>query len=344
MNHVNYPALLNNEHSHNAAMQPQFLHLPPYQNVNQQQAQTQTSFPQSYLHHRASNGTPQNIVPGTIGNHVHNTEAQRTKDKKGNTQHQQKEQKDQRDRKSMIETAVEENSQGDETYDEEESISSMPAILPQSLATTMASLNEKVNCSSSENNQNEEKESDEKAMSLTEKDHASSTKETSIISISNSKSADDESTKARKMHPESVKGSMETQAASSFSPTMNLDVRRLAEIEDADDRERCSTPNVEFLVDVDNASNAPTSTDRISPVSASAQEIFSGQAENCPEGWIKKIFLRVTGETNGRRDSYWYSPLRGYKLRSKVELRRFLDALEKNGGNEEEAFIVSRKK
>ena len=127
---------------------------------------------------------------------------------------------------------------------------------------------------------------------------------------------------------------------------MNLDVRRLAEIEDADDRERCSTPNVELLVDVDNPDNVPASTERLSPASASAsaQEIFSGQAENCPEGWIKKIFLRVTGETNGRRDSYWYSPLKGYKLRSKVELRRFLDALEKNGGNEEEAFIVSRKK
>ena len=54
-----------------------------------------------------------------------------------------------------------------------------------------------------------------------------------------------------------------------------------------------------------------------------------------PPGWVKRKFERSTGATQGRLDNYWYSPIHGYKLRSILEVKRFLAALEKNGDETE---------
>lgn len=50
--------------------------------------------------------------------------------------------------------------------------------------------------------------------------------------------------------------------------------------------------------------------------------------------WVKKVFVRNGGATKGRGDRYWYSPKEKYKLRSMVQVKRFLKALAENNGNE----------
>jgi Methyl-CpG binding domain len=64
--------------------------------------------------------------------------------------------------------------------------------------------------------------------------------------------------------------------------------------------------------------------------------------EGWPPGWITKVFERQSGATRGTRDRYWYSPIRQCKLRSLVEVRRFLDILETNHGDEEVSFQILR--
>ena len=49
---------------------------------------------------------------------------------------------------------------------------------------------------------------------------------------------------------------------------------------------------------------------------------------------MKKVFVRDGGATKGRGDRYWFSPKEKYKLRSLVQVRRFLAALAENGGDE----------
>jgi len=56
-----------------------------------------------------------------------------------------------------------------------------------------------------------------------------------------------------------------------------------------------------------------------------------------PKGWIKRVFERKGGATNGRADRYWYTPIQAYKLRSMVEVKRFLDALAAANGDEPKA-------
>lgn len=50
--------------------------------------------------------------------------------------------------------------------------------------------------------------------------------------------------------------------------------------------------------------------------------------------WVKKVFVRNGGATKGQSDRYWFSPKEKYKLRSLVQVRRFLTALAENGGDE----------
>lgn len=50
--------------------------------------------------------------------------------------------------------------------------------------------------------------------------------------------------------------------------------------------------------------------------------------------WVKKVFVRNGGATKGRGDRYWYSPKEKYKLRSMVQVKRFLKALAEYNGNE----------
>ena len=46
-----------------------------------------------------------------------------------------------------------------------------------------------------------------------------------------------------------------------------------------------------------------------------------------PRGWVKRRFRRLNGKTAGQTDNYWYTPKKGYKLRSMVEVRKFMLAL-----------------
>lgn len=78
-----------------------------------------------------------------------------------------------------------------------------------------------------------------------------------------------------------------------------------------------------------------------------AKEIWSGQPDDkieggWPRGWTKKTFQRQSGKTAGTTDSYWYTPLLQKKLRSMIEVRRFMEALKKHG-SEEEAWKVCKR-
>jgi hypothetical protein len=55
-----------------------------------------------------------------------------------------------------------------------------------------------------------------------------------------------------------------------------------------------------------------------------------------PTGWIKRVFERKGGATKGQSDRYWYTPIAAYKLRSMVQVKKFLAALA-DGGDEETA-------
>ena len=56
-----------------------------------------------------------------------------------------------------------------------------------------------------------------------------------------------------------------------------------------------------------------------------------------PEGWIQKTFQRFGGSSC---DSYFYPPTKIQRLRSLVEVKRFLSAAEKCGGDEEAAVLL----
>lgn len=56
-----------------------------------------------------------------------------------------------------------------------------------------------------------------------------------------------------------------------------------------------------------------------------------------PKGWVKKIFARKNGATKGSTDRYWYSPKEKFKLRSMVQVRKFLKALAETKGDERKA-------
>ncbi|KAL3943305.1 MAG: hypothetical protein SGBAC_002633 [Bacillariaceae sp.] len=61
-----------------------------------------------------------------------------------------------------------------------------------------------------------------------------------------------------------------------------------------------------------------------------------------PEGWVKRVYERASGVTKGSTDKYWYTPINGLKLRSIVEVRRFLKALKTTNGNENEAKKIMK--
>lgn len=80
---------------------------------------------------------------------------------------------------------------------------------------------------------------------------------------------------------------------------------------------------------------------------AKATEVWSGVPDEklpgydaWPEGWIKRLFERGSGESKGHTDRYWYSPVKQYKFRSMVEISRFFAAMEKTNHDEEEAWKI----
>jgi hypothetical protein len=54
--------------------------------------------------------------------------------------------------------------------------------------------------------------------------------------------------------------------------------------------------------------------------------ILEGPAE-WPEGWTKQICKQKNGATKGRKDCCWITPEKHFKLRSTVEVKKFLTAL-----------------
>ena len=60
-------------------------------------------------------------------------------------------------------------------------------------------------------------------------------------------------------------------------------------------------------------------------------------AEGLPDGWL---FRRVPrdNQTTSKSDPFYYSPVKGYKFRSRPEANRFLKALESSGGDEAAAI------
>ena len=63
-----------------------------------------------------------------------------------------------------------------------------------------------------------------------------------------------------------------------------------------------------------------------------------------PDGWVKRTYVRQGGTSAGTKDSYWFTPVENYKLRSITEVKAFLWALEKNGGDEKLARQASKRK
>jgi hypothetical protein len=53
--------------------------------------------------------------------------------------------------------------------------------------------------------------------------------------------------------------------------------------------------------------------------------------------WVKKVFARKNGASKGATDRYWYSPKQKFKLRSMVQVRKFLKALAETKGDEKRA-------
>jgi hypothetical protein len=77
--------------------------------------------------------------------------------------------------------------------------------------------------------------------------------------------------------------------------------------------------------------------------SARARSTFISEGPvEWPKGWTKKIHERKKGATKGRRDCYWITPEQHYKLRSQVEVRRFIVALKVANGDEKKARLAMK--
>jgi hypothetical protein len=59
-----------------------------------------------------------------------------------------------------------------------------------------------------------------------------------------------------------------------------------------------------------------------------------------PAGWVKKVYERKGGKFKGKGDPYWYSPKENIKLRSMVEVRKFMKALKESKGDEPKAKSI----
>mmetsp|Transcript_33336 Transcript_33336/g.78678 ORF Transcript_33336/g.78678 Transcript_33336/m.78678 type:complete len:346 (-) Transcript_33336:285-1322(-) len=62
-----------------------------------------------------------------------------------------------------------------------------------------------------------------------------------------------------------------------------------------------------------------------------------------PEGWVKRLYARKTGATKGATDRYWYSPKEKIRLRSMVQVKKFMRALEDTKGDESKAKEIMAK-
>jgi hypothetical protein len=74
-----------------------------------------------------------------------------------------------------------------------------------------------------------------------------------------------------------------------------------------------------------------------------AREVWRGRPDEpmeggWPPGWRKTLVQRVSGATAGHTDRYWHTPQKRYKLRSMVDVKRFMAALKTVGGDEVTAW------
>ncbi len=70
--------------------------------------------------------------------------------------------------------------------------------------------------------------------------------------------------------------------------------------------------------------------------------IWKDQAEDLPKGWIQEIYKRESGASKGRKDKHWISPVESIKLKSWVQVKKFLCAL-KIEGDEHDANELRKK-
>lgn len=68
-------------------------------------------------------------------------------------------------------------------------------------------------------------------------------------------------------------------------------------------------------------------------------------ATDFPPGWNKRIVPRETQSATAKKtyDTYYYSPVQGYKFRSRPEVRQFLELLSRNAGDEVVAYEEFRR-
>jgi Methyl-CpG binding domain len=62
-----------------------------------------------------------------------------------------------------------------------------------------------------------------------------------------------------------------------------------------------------------------------------------------PKGWIREVCERLSGKTKGDHDRYWFPPNRGIRLRSMIEVTRFLAILEQCNGDYDTTIHIFKK-
>ena len=74
------------------------------------------------------------------------------------------------------------------------------------------------------------------------------------------------------------------------------------------------------------------------------KEVYERSAAEFGEGWTVKGIQRMSGKYQGHVDNYWFTPKKKKKLRSRTEVKRFLEALSAVDGDEDKAFAILRKR
>ena len=64
---------------------------------------------------------------------------------------------------------------------------------------------------------------------------------------------------------------------------------------------------------------------------------------NWPEGWLKRVCKRTSGATAGQTDKYWITPGVKQRLRSIMEIRKWMKAMQVSNGDETEARKLYKK-
>ena len=64
---------------------------------------------------------------------------------------------------------------------------------------------------------------------------------------------------------------------------------------------------------------------------------------NWPDGWVKRVCERTSGATAGQTDKYWITPGVKQRLRSTMEVRRWIKAMQITNGDETEARKLYKK-